>query len=68
MVALNGPKLIRVGVELFDNFEELPNKSTLTLIVELLESIAAHYWCGAVGLFVVICYTCSTYFVGGKRL
>ncbi len=33
-IALNGPKLMRVGVELFDNFEELLNKSTLTLIVE----------------------------------
>jgi len=53
---------------LFDNFEKLPNKSTLTLIAELLESIAAHYWCRAFGVFVVICYTCSTYFVGGKRL
>jgi hypothetical protein len=68
LVALNGLKLNRVEVELFDNFEELPNKSTLTLIAELLERIAAHYWCRAVGLFVVICYTCSTYFVGGNKL
>ena len=27
---------IGVGVELFDNIEELPNKSTLTLIVQYL--------------------------------
>ena len=28
--------LIGVGVRLFDNIEELPNKSTLTLIVQYL--------------------------------